>query len=82
MSGFKVLGDMMIAVLPFWPIFLIAGLIFYFVRRNKKNKEKKSLENQINIPVQKTEITTPSKKVERDQIENSDEVDYSKYLPK
>ena len=82
MSGFKVLGDMMIAVLPFWPIFFIACLIIYFVRRNKKNKEIKSLENQTNIPVQKTETTTRSEKAERDQIENSDEVDYSKYLPK
>ena len=82
MSGFKVLGDMMIAVLPFWPIFLIAGLIFYFVRRNKKNKEIKSSENQTNIPAQKMETTTRSEKAERDQIENSDEVDYSKYLPK
>ena len=82
MSGFKVLGDMMIAVLPFWPIFLIAGLIFYFVRRNKKNKEIKSLDNQTNIPVQKTESTTPSQIIEKEQIENSDAVDYSKYLPK
>ena len=82
MSGFKVLGDMMIAILPFWPIFLIAGLIFYFVRRNKKNKEEQPLKDQTTIPVEKPETTTPSKIVERDQIENSDEVDYSKYLPK
>lgn len=82
MSGFKVLGDMMIAILPFWPIFLIAGLIVYFVRRNKKNKEAKSLENQPNIPVQKTENTTPSEIVEKENSEGSDEPDYSKYLPK
>lgn len=82
MSGFKVLGDMMIAILPFWPIFIIAGLIFYFIRRNKKNKEVKSLENQTNIPVQKAEPLTPSKIVEKKKDEDSDEPDYSKYLPK
>lgn len=82
MSGFKVLGDMMIAILPFWPIFIIAGLIFYFVRRNKKNKELKTLENQSNIPVQKTEPTTPSEIVEKKNDEDSEEPDYSKYLPK
>lgn len=82
MSGFKVLGDMMIAILPFWPIFLIAGLILYFVRRNKKKKEMKALENQTNIPVQKTEVTTPSVIAENENSTDSDEPDYSKYLPK
>ncbi|KEY19641.1 DUF4349 domain-containing protein [Kaistella antarctica] len=82
MSGFKVLGEMMIAILPLWPIFLIAGLIFYFVRRNKKNKEIKLLENKADIPVQKAEITTPSAIVENDKTEISEEPDYSKYLPK
>lgn len=82
MRGFKVLGDMMIAILPFWPIFIIAGLIFYFVRRNKKNKEEKSLENQANIPVQKTETTTPSENLEKGNRDDSNEPDYSKYLPK
>ncbi|QOW09545.1 DUF4349 domain-containing protein [Kaistella flava (ex Peng et al. 2021)] len=82
MSGFKVLGDMMVAILPFWPIFLIAGLIFYFVRRNKKNKELKLLENQSSVSVQKTETTTPSDIAEKKNNEDSDEPDYSKYLPK
>lgn len=82
MSGFKVLGEMMIAILPFWPIFLIAGLIFYFVRRNKKNKEIKLLENKSDIPVQKAEMTTPSEIVENENTDTSEEPDYSKYLPK
>lgn len=82
MSGFKVLGDMMVAILPFWPIFLIAGLIFYFVRRNKKNKEAQLLENKDDIPAQKTETNTPLKVVETDRKDDSDEPDYSKYLPK
>lgn len=82
MSGFKVLGDMMIAILPFWPIFIIAGLVFYFVRRNKKKKEMKGVENHSNIPVQKSEMTIPSENVEKKNISDSEEPDYSKYLPK
>ncbi len=82
MSGFKVLGDLMIAILPFWPIFLIAGLIFYFMKRNKKIKEVKSLENQGNISIQKTELTPPSERVEKENSGDSEEQDYSKYLPK
>ena len=82
MSGFKVIGNVMIAILPFWPILLIAGSIFYFIRRNKKNKEIKSLENQINISEQKTETTTLSEIVEKENNGQSEEPDYSKYLPK
>lgn len=82
MSGFKVLGDLMIAILPFWPIFIIVGLVFYFVRRHKKKKEMKGVENHSNIPVQKTETITPSEIVEKENNHDSDEPDYSKYLPK
>ena len=82
MSGFKVLGDMMIAILPFWPIFIIAGLVFYFVRRHKKKKEMKGVENHSNIPVQKTETITPSEIAENEKSQISEEPDYSKYLPK
>ena len=82
MSGFKVLGEVMIAILPFWPLFLIAGLIFYFVQRSKKKKEVQSLENPTNIPVQKTDAITPAENIEKENDEDSDETDYSKYLPK
>ena len=82
MSGFKVLGDMMIAILPFWPIFIIAGLIFYFVRRNRKNKDVNLLENEQSLPIEKTQTTTPPDTVESKNNEDSDEPDYSKYLPK
>ena len=82
MSGFKVLGDIMVAILPFWPIFLIAGLIFYLVKRNKKNKEVKLLENEQSAPIQKTQTTTPPDTLESKNNEDSDEPDYSKYLPK
>lgn len=81
-SGFKVLETISLALLPFWPVFIIIGLIFYFVRRNKKNKEAKSLEIPTNIPVQKTETTTPAQTVEEKNTNDPEEPDYSKYLPK
>lgn len=40
LKGFKVLEDVFIALLPFWPIVLIGGLIWYFVRRKRKQKEQ------------------------------------------
>ena len=84
MDGFAVLGTVLLALLPFWPLFLIGGLIWYFVRRNKRNKEQKSIEmmtaktNQ--EPNQKLEV--PTEIIETPQPENSDHIDYSKYLPK
>ena len=81
-SGFEIIEKISLALLPFWPIFIIAALIFYFVRRNKKKKEQKALENQTSIPVQKTETPTPSEIVEKENKTSPDEPDYSKYLPK
>lgn len=46
MRGFKVFGDIILAALPFWPIFLIGGLVWYFVRRNQKNKKRAQFERQ------------------------------------
>lgn len=77
MSGFKILGDFMLVILPFWPVFIIAGLVFYFVRKSKKNKELKALENQFTNSAQQTEIRSPE-----ENDEDSGEPDYSKYLPK
>ena len=44
MKGFKVLGDAMLFLLPFWPLFLIGGLVWYFISRNKKKKAMESVE--------------------------------------
>lgn len=46
MDGFDVLGKMMLVILPFWPLFLIGGIVWYFVRRNKKLKEEKEFLRQ------------------------------------
>ena len=82
MSGFKVLGDLMIAILPFWPVFLIAGLIFYLIRRNKKKNELQLSEKTREIPIQKKETTRTIETVENENSDVSEEQDYSKYLPK
>ncbi len=82
MSGFKVLEDVMIAILPFWPIFIIAGLILYFIRRNRKKKEAQILEESIKTPVYNTDDYTLSKPIEFEKPKDSEEPDYSKYLPK
>lgn len=83
MSGFKVLENIMIAIVPYWPLFLIAGLVFYFVRRNKKKKESATIANSEVINDDNNRTTTPSNQVKTtENITEEEEPDYSKYLPK
>lgn len=84
MSGFKVLGRIMLAVLPFWPVLLIAACIWYFVRKNKRNKEQFKRENQ--EPGSSEKISenkiADAEIVDEPATEKTDPTDYSKYLPK
>ncbi|QDP86519.1 DUF4349 domain-containing protein [Chryseobacterium sp. SNU WT5] len=82
MSGFRVLEEITIAVLPFWPIFLIAGLILFFIRRNRNKRKIKDLGNQINTQHETTRVTSPSEIIENENNQPTNEPDYSKYLPK
>ncbi len=83
-KGFETIQNVFLGLLPFWPFFLICGIVLYFVTRNKKKKElseKTELEQK-----QKTynaEFTTPKPEdINQDENLNSDEPDYSKYQPK
>lgn len=88
MDGFDVFGRMMIAILPFWPLLLIGGIVWYFVRRDKKLKEEKEFERQQILNQQKkTEIVVDEKassaeNIQEKKSEENTENDYSKYLPK
>ncbi|MEC5156777.1 DUF4349 domain-containing protein [Chryseobacterium sp. MP_3.2] len=81
MSGFKVLGGVLLAILPFWPIFLIGGIVWYFVRRNKKNRKPKFGEEPMLEPLEIKEEQEISD-AEIVEIKKEDPTDYSKYLPK
>ena len=81
MEGFEIVKKIVVAVLPFWPLFLIAGAIIYFIRRNRKKKEA-VVAKQVYIPEIEVEEVEPTSKTQNEQPENSEEPDYSKYLPK
>lgn len=87
MKGFKGLSEVLVAILPFWPLFLIGGLVWYFVRKNKKKKEEEELKKQEFLHEQKMSQTEKSASenintVENKESEKPQESDYSKYLPK
>ena len=83
-KGFETLQNVFIALLPFWPFFLICGIVLYFVTRNKK--EKAQLEKLENEDKEKTfdaeYIASENVTIKREENPSSDEPDYSKYLPK
>lgn len=87
MDGFDVLGKMMLVILPFWPLFLIGGIVWYFVRRNNKLKEEKEFLQQQLLNQQKISESVAEKEIslEKSQeksVAETTENDYSKYLPK
>ena len=86
MKGFKVLGDALLFLLPFWPIFLIGALIWYFIQRNKKKKAQEEWEKQQILNQQSaaypTQNQTSTEPVQEDKPAETPDTDYSKYLPK
>lgn len=44
-SGWKVIGSILLFLLPFWPVFLIGGIIYYFYKK-KNNKKMTPPENK------------------------------------
>ncbi|MGZ5264357.1 MAG: hypothetical protein ACXWBY_03380, partial [Kaistella sp.] len=87
MKGFKVLGDAFLFLLPFWPLFLIGGLVWYFIHRNKKKKaeaefERQQILNQQTAANYPRENQTSTEPVQEPKTGETPDTDYSKYLPK
>lgn len=45
-SGWKVIDDILLFILPFWPIFLIAGIGYYFYKKKSDKNEDNSTDNK------------------------------------
>ncbi|MBP7982561.1 MAG: hypothetical protein KAY94_01410, partial [Kaistella sp.] len=73
-------------LLPFWPVFLIGGLVWYFISRNKKKKAQEEFERQQILNQQNaaypTQNQTSTEPVQEDKPAETPDTDYSKYLPK
>lgn len=86
MKGFRALGDGLLFLLPFWPLFLIGGLAWYFINRDKKNREQKAFERQQMLNQQTIQYPsqnqTSTAEVDEAKPKDNPETDYSKYLPK
>ena len=91
MKGFGVIGSLFLALLPFWPIFLIAGIVWYFIAKKNKKKREEEFQRQLAIEKEKLKSTEKSENQEIKTQENvekpateeqKNDDDISKYLPK
>lgn len=67
MKGFNILGSIFLALLPFWPIFLIVAIVYYFYRK-RKLKEKTAA--KINTPQSSNQRIDKTENIEQKKEEN------------
>lgn len=90
MKGFKVLGDAMLFLLPFWPIILIAVGLWYFIAKRNKKKREEEFQKELALErekikaaeVLKPSAETPQNTEPTNAEENKNGEDISKYMPK
>ncbi|WP_226064679.1 DUF4349 domain-containing protein [Kaistella polysaccharea] len=79
-SGFDILGKVFLALLPFWPVFLIVAIILFFISRNRKKKQIINLERTNHV--EDSEEISQNPQIKPDKPVEDNEPDYSRYLPK
>ncbi len=90
MKGFAVLSGLFLALIPFWPIFLIAGIVWYFVAKRNKKKREEEFQRQLALEREKIKVAealkssaeTPQNTEPTNAEENKNDDDISKYMPK
>ncbi len=86
MKGFDVLGKVLLALLPFWPVLVIGAVIWYFMRGRNKNRQFEETPNPYveEVPQEEFIETHPVKKAEEvnPPAEKTDTDPYEKYRPK
>ena len=91
MKGFAVLSGLFLALIPFWPIFLIGGIVWYFVAKRNKKKREEEFQRQLALEREKIKAAealkssaeeTPQNTEPTNPDENKNDDDISKYMPK
>ncbi|WP_027376392.1 DUF4349 domain-containing protein [Kaistella palustris] len=85
MQGFDLVKKMVLALLPFWPFFLIAAAVLFFILKSRRKKEISRAKDSV------PDDAVVTDKLANDHLEEApadskpddlSEPDYSKYLPK
>lgn len=92
-KGFTILGSLFLALIPFWPIFLIGGIIWYFVAKRNKKKREEEFQRQLALEREKMKnAETSVQPIPQEEVKNSEDEpktstentddDITKYMPK
>lgn len=86
MKGFDGLKNVFLFLLPFWPLLLIGGIVYYFYKRNQRKRDEALVE--MKLQEQKKYRESPEESVtqqptypKQEAPENPDDP-YAKYKPK
>ncbi len=91
MKGFSGFGTLLIALIPFWPIFLIGGIIWYFVAKRNKKKREEEFQRQLALERERLKNTENQQNTNKESVQNVEQTttkeqknddDISKYMPK
>ncbi len=84
MKGFEMLEKVFVALLPFWPFFLILTIIGILWYRRRKKLQNSNVEQTLASAneIYPEEHQTSTKPLNNDSESKTPEDDYSKYLPK
>ena len=92
-KGFTILGSLFLALIPFWPIFLIGGIIWYFAAKRNKKKREEEFQRQLALEREKMKnAETSVQPIPQEEVKNSEDEpktstentddDITKYMPK
>lgn len=86
MKGFEGLKNVFLFLLPFWPLLLIGGIVYYFYRRNQRKRDEALVEAKLEEQKRYREkpeesYTQPTPTPKQESPENPDDP-YAKYKPK
>ena len=91
LKGFSVLGSLFLALIPFWPIFLIGGIVWYFISKRNKKKREEEFQRQLALEKEKLKNTENQADSSEENVQNVEQTtteepknddDLSKYMPK
>ena len=72
-KGFEGLGSGLIALIPFWPLFLIGGIIWYFVAKRNKKKREEEFQRQLAIEREKIKVAEAAKSTVQEVPQNTEQ---------
>lgn len=92
-KGANGFSDVLVMLIPFWPLLIVAGLVWYFVSRNNKKRREEEFQRQVQLEAlrkqnqrqsdfQPTQENQAPENPAQIPPENPKNDDYTRFMPK